>query len=174
MIMERREVGQQIDSVLLPFLQSIDETDTQRLLERLVVDHAEPIIKNIISHKMHVSRGYARGDRVAEDAEEMHGEIIVQLLSRLSRLKERPDGKNVTNFRGYVAAITYSAWHDHLRRKYPQRHLLKNRLRYLLSHRTSFAVWESEDKDWLCGLAAWSHQRSSLAGTRRLQELRGP
>src|SRR6185436_5359521 len=156
MIMERREVGQQIDSVLLPFLQSIDETDTQRLLERLVVDHAEPIIKNIISHKMHVSRGYARGDRVAEDAEEMH------------------DGKNVTNFRGYVAAITYSAWHDHLRRKYPQRHLLKNRLRYLLSHRTSFAVWESEDKDWLCGLAAWSHQRSSLAGTRRLQELRGP
>ncbi|MEK6299740.1 MAG: hypothetical protein AABO41_03390 [Acidobacteriota bacterium] len=171
--MERGEVVQQTDRLLLPFLRAIDESDSQRLLAQLVSDHAEPIITKIIRHKMHVSRGRSGDSRASDDAEEMRGEVLVQLLSRLSQLREKPDERHVNNFRSYVAAITYSAWHEHLRRKYPQRHMLKNRLRYLLAHRPSFAVWEGEDKDWLCGLGAWGNQTKGLAGSRRIQELRG-
>jgi DNA-directed RNA polymerase specialized sigma24 family protein len=173
LLMERREVGQQIDRLLLPFLQAINESESQRLVAQLVSDHADPIIKNIIRHKMHVSVGRSADNRSSEDAEEMHSEIVVQLLSRLSEFKEKPDDKYINNFRSYVAAISYSAWHEHLRRRYPQRHMLKNKLRYLLTHRPSFAVWEAEDKDWLCGLAAWGKQTKGLAGNRRIQELRG-
>jgi DNA-directed RNA polymerase specialized sigma24 family protein len=171
--MERREVEQPVDRLLLPFLQAIDESDSQRLLAQLVSDHAEPIITNIISHKMRVPRGRSAGNRASDDAEEMRGEVLVQLLSRLSRLKDRSDERYVNNFRSYVAAITYSAWHEHLRQKYPQRHMLKNKLRYLLTHRPNFAIWEGENKDWLCGLAGWTNQKKGLAGGRRILELRG-
>ena len=166
-------MGLQIDKLLLPFLRAIDESESQRLVAQLISVHADPIIKNIIRHKMHVPISRSADNRSSEDAEEMHAEIVVQLLSRLSEFKEKPDDKYINNFRSYVAAISYSAWHEHLRRRYPQRHMLKNKLRYLLTHRPSFAVWEAEDKDWLCGLAAWGKQTKALTGGRRIQELRG-
>jgi hypothetical protein len=171
--MERREARHEIDRLLLPLLQAKDEGASERVLAQLVCDHAEPIIKNIIRHKMHVPLGRPADNRSGEDAEEIHGEIIVQLLSRLNEFKDQPDDKYITNFRSYVAAISYSAWHKHLRRKYPQRHILKNKVRYLLTHRSSFAVWENQDQAYLCGLATWNNQNKALAGNRRIQELRG-
>ena len=96
--MERREVGQQIDKLLLPFLQEIDESESQRLVAQLVSVHADPIIKNIIRHKMHVPISRSADNRSSEDAEEMHAEIVVQLLSRLSAFKEKPDDKYINNF----------------------------------------------------------------------------
>jgi DNA-directed RNA polymerase specialized sigma24 family protein len=171
--METREARQQIDKLLLPFIQATDEEDSQRLLTLLVSDHADPIIKSIVRHKLHLPFGYLSESRLSEDAEEISSEILVQVLSRLRELKEKPDEKNINNFRSYVASITYSVWHEHLRQKYPQRHTLKNKLRYLLTHRSSFAVWEGEDREHLCGFAAWENQKRTPSGARRIQELRG-
>lgn len=169
--MEPREAAQQIDAVLLPFIQAKDEAVAQRLLTQLVVDYAEPIIRNIVRHKLRLPAGFSSDSRLSEDAEEMRSEVLVQLLTRLSELKENPGEKNINNFQGYVAAITYSAWHEHLRRKHPQRHTLKTKLRYLLTHRASFAVWEGGDKQLLCGLAGWENQKTAIAATRRIKEL---
>jgi len=169
--MEPRETAQQIDALLLPFVRARDEAESQQLLTQLVVDHAEPIIRNIVKHKLRVPAGFSSDSRSGEDAEDMRSEVLVQLLSRLSELKENPAEKGINNFQGYVAAITYSAWHEHLRRKHPQRHMLKNKLRYLLTHRASFAVWEGDDKQLLCGLAGWENQESAITATRRIKEL---
>jgi len=171
--METREAMQQIDKLLLPFLHATDEEDSQRLLTQLVSDHADPIIKSIVRHKLHLPLGYLSDSRLSEDAEDISSEILVQVLSRLRKLKEEPDEKYINNFRSYVAAITYSVWHEHLRQKYPQRHMLKNKLRYLLTHRPTFAVWVGEDREHLCGLAAWENQKKAPSGARRIQELRG-
>ena len=52
-----------------------------------------------------------------------------------------------------------------LRRKFPRRSRLKNRLRYLLSHDRAFALWTSESSGLLGGFAWWrdkqtpTHQR---------------
>lgn len=161
----------QIDAVLLPFVQARDEAVSEQLLAQLVVDHAEPIIRNIVKHKLRVATGSSSDSRSGEDAEDMRSEVLLQLLSRLGELKENPDEKYINNFEGYVAAITYSAWHEHLRRKHPQRHMLKNKLRYLLTHRATFAVWEGEDRQLLCGLAGWTNQKSAIAASRRIKEL---
>jgi hypothetical protein len=169
--MEQREARQQIDQILLPFVQAKDEAVSQQLLERLVVDHAEPVIRNIVRHKLRVSAGSSSDSRSGEDAEEMRSEVMLQLLSRLGELKENPNEKYINNFQGYVAAITYSAWHEHLRRKHPERHQLKNKLRYLLSHRDTFAVWEGDDRQLLCGLSGWVNQKKTPSATRRIKEL---
>ena len=170
LIMEQREAAQVIDAVLLPFLEARDETLSQQLLAHLVVDHAEPIIKDIVRHKLRAP-GFSSDSRSSDDAEDIRSEVVVQLLSRLNELREDPADKYINNFQGYVAAITYSVWHDHLRRKHPQRHLLKNRLRYLLTHRETFAVWEGDDRQLLCGLSAWANQNAKPAATRLLKEL---
>lgn len=166
-----QETAQQIDAVLLPFVRERDEAVSQQLLTHLVVDHAEPIIRNIVKHKLRVPAGFSSDSRSGEDAEDMRSEVLVQLLSRLSELREKPGEKGINNFPGYVAAITYSAWHEHLRRRHPQRHLLKNKLRYLLTHRASFAIWEGDNKQLLCGLAGWENQESAITATRRVKEL---
>jgi len=169
--MEQREARQQIDQILLPFVQATDEAVSQHLLEQLVVDHAEPVIRNIVRHKLRVSAGFSSDSRSGEDAEEMRSEVMLQLLSRLGELKENPNERYINNFQGYVAAITYSAWHEHLRRKHPERHQLKNKLRYLLLHRDTFAVWEGEDRQLLCGLSGWANQKKTPSATRRIKEL---
>jgi len=169
--MEQREARQEIDQILLPFIQATDEAVSQQLLEQLVVDHAEPVIRNIVRHKLRVSAGSSSDSRSGEDAEEMRSEVMLQLLSRLGELKENPNEKYINNFQGYVAAITYSAWHEHLRRKHPERHQLKNKLRYLLSHRDTFAVWEGDYRQLLCGLSGWANQKKTPSATRRIKEL---
>jgi RNA polymerase sigma factor (sigma-70 family) len=169
--MEPREAAHQIDAVLLPFVQAKDESVSQQLLAQLVVDHAEPIIRNIVRLKLRVSAGLSSDSRSAEDAEDMRSEVMLQLLSRLGELRENPKVKYINNFQGYVAAITYSAWHEYLRRKHPQRHLLKNKLRYLLTHRDTFAVWEGDDRQLLCGFSGWANQKTTPSATTRIKEL---
>lgn len=165
------EAARQIDAVLLPFVQATDEAVSQQLLAQLVVDHAEPTIRNIVRHKLRLGAGFPSDSRSADDAEDMRSEVMVHLLSRLGQLREDPDENYIKNFQGYVAAITYSAWHEHLRRKHPQRHLFKNKLRYLLTHRESFAVWEGDERQILCGVSGWANQKASPAATRRIKEL---
>ena len=56
--------------------------------------------------------------------------------------------------------------------RYPQRHHLKNKLRYMVTHQQGLALWESDDQEWLCGLVEWQGQHKPFASMRRLEELR--
>jgi hypothetical protein len=49
----------------------------------------------------------------------------------------------------------YHACNEYLRRRYPNRHRLKTRLRYLLSTDQKFAIWEGDLVEWLCGFSTW-------------------
>jgi RNA polymerase sigma factor (sigma-70 family) len=162
------EAASPVDELLLPFLQAADEKESQRLVAHLVSRHAEPIIQSIIRYKM---SGRSSGNPQGSDAEDVHADILVQLLSRLRDLKNKSGENPISNFRSYVAVVSYNACHKHLRRKYPQRHSLKNRLRYLLTHLPAFATWEGDDRQTYCGLATWERQKSPVAGAR-LQQLR--
>lgn len=170
--MDRQTTTRQIDALLLPFLYSEDEAESENVLSRLISEHAEPIIKGIIGSKLHVFRAGGNQSQ-KQDTEDVHSEVVVQLLTRLYDCKAAPDDHHIGDFRGYVAVITYNACHQHLRQRYPQRWRLKNRLRYLLTHQESFALWENNEKDWLCGFAAWRDQKhSSAARAGQLQQLR--
>ena len=164
---------QNIDKILLPFLQARNESESENLLARLVYEYADPVIKGILKRKLGVSLTVADGSYDNQNALEIAGDVHALLLAHLDRLKRQPAAAAIHNFRGYVAIKTYSAYNAYLRRKHPERWRLKNRLRYLFSHHPSFALWENAEGEWLCGLAAWQHDRAKQAvGVRHRGQLR--
>jgi DNA-directed RNA polymerase specialized sigma24 family protein len=141
------------------------------LLADIIHERARPIIKNIIRAKLRVSFSEQDGQHLNQDALEIGSEVTGTLLAELQSLKSFPRQKTINNFPNYVAVVTFNACYDYLRRKYPQRHSLKNKLRYLFTHRDEFALRESADGEWLCSESARRAQPRSAGAERRLQEL---
>jgi RNA polymerase sigma factor (sigma-70 family) len=166
--MDELGVQTETDPLLLPFLNAGAEAEALDLLTALIRGHAEPVIKAIIGHKLRV---FLDG-RAAQEAEDVHGDVVLQLLAKLRELKADQGARGIGNFRSYVAVTTHHACHEYLRRKYPQRWRLKNRLRYLLTHHETFALWGDEGEEWLCGFGAWRGRRKGAVEASRLEGLR--
>jgi RNA polymerase sigma factor (sigma-70 family) len=156
-----------IDEVLLPFLREADEAKSQRLLTELISSIAEPIVKSIVHRNL---RAYPV--QLGQDAEDVCGEALMRLLARLRSLKDSSQDQAVENFRSYVAATAFRACYGHLRKKYPRRHSLKNKVRYVLTHRRGLALWETGESQWLCGIETWRSGKREAAQASRLRELR--
>lgn len=149
------------DPVLLTFLQATDDRESQGLLTDLLTRHAQPVSQGIIRRKLHDSRQ-------ALDAEDIYGEIRLRLLRQLRHIKENPSERLIHDFRRYVAAITYHAWEEYLRGRYPRRAHLKNRIRYLLTRRGGFALWRNDNNEWICGLSHWREKTAAIVpGARK-------
>jgi RNA polymerase sigma factor (sigma-70 family) len=142
------------DPLLHPFLQAEDESEAQLFLDQLIAEHAQPLVRDITRSKLRAFRP-GSGTSPVPEAEDVCGEVVVQLLGRLRDLRGDPQDDTIANFRSYVAAVAHNSCTETLRRKYPERHRLRNRLRYLLSHDPRFALWEGRQGSLLCGLAEW-------------------
>ena len=79
--------------------------------------------------------------------------VHLRVIGRLQALCEAPDDA-VAAFEDYVATLTYNVLHDHLRRRYPERTRLRNRLRYVLTRDPRLALWDTPAGP-AAGLAAW-------------------
>jgi len=173
------------DPLLLPLLRAASWQESDTLLEQLIRKYAEPVIREIVNFKLRVCLGHKTAGQREDEAEDLFAEIVVRLLDRLHQLKEDPANKGIVNLRSYVAVTAYNSCDEFLRRKYPLRHSLKNKLRYLLTHREGLALWEADDERWLCGFSRWVDQRQqtrshsgkgSLSGIRNIiaEDLNGP
>ena len=78
----------------------------------------------------------------------------------------------IADFRSYVAGITHRTFADYLRRKYPLRHSLRNKLRYFLTHQPDFALWKTDQEFW-CGFSRWDGRatRADEPSSQRLQQV---
>lgn len=157
----RSEDANRVDSLLLPLMRIDSPVDSDDALSRLITEHARPVIRGIIKKRLHVSLNKADGRLDNQDALEIDCAIQVELIVALRRM-QREGEPCINNFQGYVAAITFNACHDYLRRKYPRRHSLQNKLRYLLRQHPDFSIWEI-DGAMYCGLTAWRFQRRAPA-----------
>lgn len=166
--MSRSNSAQANDTLLIPFVRVEDEAEAQRLLAELITEQATPLIKAIIRRKL---QSYTDGARAGE-AEDVHSAAALSLLTRLRACREKPEQMPVADFRGCVIGIAQHACYDHLRRKFPQRHALKSRLRYLLTHQAGLALWEDEDRERLCGYAAWQARKARRAAQAEIIRLR--
>jgi hypothetical protein len=169
--MKGLEIKESSDELLRPFLTAAGEAESQSLLAGIISEHAEPIITGILKAKLRVSLSQQDGRHLNQDALEINSEVKATLLASLQSLKDHTQQKTINNFQNYVAVVTFNACYDYLRRKYPRRHSLKNRLRYLLAHRAHLAVWESADGDWLCGETNWRERRRDAEADRRLHAI---
>lgn len=161
------EEGQR--ALLERYLNERDHAVAQECLGELLSEYVEPVVREITRYKSRLN-GTSNSNHEAQDEEDIRSEVVLQLISRLRDLRSSRAETPIENLRGYVAATTYNAYHKYLRAKYPARWRLKNRLRYLLNHRGSFAVWENESGEYLCGLAAWPR---NLAGRSSASEQQG-
>jgi RNA polymerase sigma factor (sigma-70 family) len=125
---------------------------SEQLLQDLV-ETARPTIESVVRRRLAFSKS---GE--AQDREDVCGEVVLELLRRLRGLRDGESTSTIESFSSYVAAAADHACDEYLRRKYPQRRRLKNKLRYILSSEPRFALWEktgSQSSEWLCGLRVW-------------------
>lgn len=169
--MEGLEIKDESDEMLRHFLQAAGAMESENSLTMIISEYAEPVIKGIIKAKLRVSLSLHDGDHLNQDALEISSSVKETILTELRGLKSNPRRKAIKDFQGYVAIVTFNACHDYLRRKYPRRHSLKNRLRYLLTHRKDFALWEGERGNLLCGEAHRRGQKRDAHSDNRLRAL---
>ena len=92
-----------MDPVLLPFLRATEPAESDHLLERLVSDHAQPIIRGIVGFHLRASAQPGPPGQEWQDVEDVCGEIVLHLVRRLRECKADPDRQAIHNFHGYVA-----------------------------------------------------------------------
>ena len=159
--------GTQSDDLLLPFIGACSEAESEAALEHLVLTHAQPLIREVVGFKLRATSRWRGAGDDREEVDEVAGEVLVRLLRTLRDYKSSQRAEPIASLRGYVAAMAYNASDQYLRRKYPRRHSLKNRLRYVLTHAPGLELWEGENQKVLCGLTSWGHPKAAGAETLR-------
>ncbi|HKQ99254.1 MAG TPA: hypothetical protein VJT09_01195, partial [Pyrinomonadaceae bacterium] len=135
-----------------------DEGEETAILAALFTEHIAPIVRQILNHKLQFYARHGARQFNHPDVEEVYNDVHMHLLRRLRALKADPTNRPISNMYAYVAAVTRTTCDEYLRRKYPQRRYLKDKLRHQLTTRAEFALWETTDGGWLAGLAYWKDQ----------------
>lgn len=154
-----------IDVLLEPLLTEVSDDQADEILSQLITVHAEPVIKGVIRFKLRLNP-FRETQR--EEADDIHQEVVLQLLTQLQRFRKLPDNHPITDVRGMAAVIAHRTCARWMRRQFPERHALKNRLHYLLTRQRGFALWPDTEGKLLAGFAVWQQQ---LQMTRSLPEV---
>jgi RNA polymerase sigma factor (sigma-70 family) len=146
-----------IDVLLEPLLLAGDDDDhADELLLQLINTHADPVIKGVIRFKLRLS-SYRETQRA--EADDIYQEVLVQLLSLLQKFRSLPTGHPIADLRGMAAVIAHRTCSRWLRRQFPERHALKNRLHYILTRQRGFALWQNAEGQLVAGFARWQEEK---------------
>ena len=167
-IMDARTIQAHGD-LLRAFLEERDQEKSDRLLGELICDHAQPVIRRVLSSRLLI-RGGGIVLTEQQDFDDLVNDVTVRLLNKLNELKRRSDAQSIA-FRSYVAASAYNACNEYLRRKYPERSRLKDKLRYIFTHHDRLALW-FDGEDWLCGFVSWQECGRSSTSSNQLRKFR--
>jgi DNA-directed RNA polymerase specialized sigma24 family protein len=162
-----RKQSAKIDPLLEPLLLPISDDEIDQFLSKLIVSHADPVIKGIISYKLHLNSHRGIGQ---PDAYDIHQEVILQLLAAFKQLRQEPADHPISDLRGLAAVITHRTCSRWMRHQFPERHAFKNRVHYLLIRHSAFAVWQNESKRLVAGLAQWQG-RKEVAAEKQLNQV---
>lgn len=119
------------------------------VLDALIEEEALPVIRAVVM---------ARFRRERHEVDDVCNDVVVSLLRQM-----RNDAE-IASLRSYAAMVAHRACDARLRERYPERHRLRNRIRYVLTHRREFFL-DEEGRGWRCGLA---QQRVRADATDRL------
>ena len=150
-----------MDALLAP-LAAAHGSDAEATLGDLLTTHAAPLIRRIVVRRL----GYANSD-----VDDVCSQVVLQLMLRLRQGVRDGDLTAIEAFDRYIAASAHHGCDHYLRRKYPLRWQLRNRLRYVLEHDSDWSVWRATDETWLCGPVGW--QARPLAVTPAASDLAG-
>src|SRR5689334_25371284 len=157
-----------IDVLLEPLLTEVSDVQADEILSQLITLHAEPVIKGIIRFKLRLN-SFRETQR--EEADDIHQEVVLQLLAQLQRFRKLPVAHPITDVRGMAAIIAHRTCARWMRRQFPERHALKNRLHYLLTRQRGFALWDDDNGKPLAGFAVWQQQKKPTIAARNLSDV---
>lgn len=167
--------SQRIDPLLSPFLEATEETEGEPLV-RLFAEHLNPVIRRALIHKLYPHERSVGREEVEQDMEDVHHEVQLNLLRRLRELKADPAAPPIGNLLNYATTIALNTCDEHLRRRYPLRRSLKDKLRYHLANDPRLVLWEDARAGLVTGLAVWGEgqrQRVATLTTQAIRELLG-
>jgi len=164
-----------IDPLLELLLSATTDEHANELLSQLIAGHAEPVIKGVIRFKL---RFNSHQETQRAEAEDIHQDVVLQLVTQLQRFRKLPALHPITDVRGMAAIIAHRTCARWMRRQFPERHALKNRLHYLLTRQRGFALWDENAKP-VAGFKVWQQQKKTVvrnltdvsAHIRKAQEL---
>jgi DNA-directed RNA polymerase specialized sigma24 family protein len=133
------------DQLVDQWLYETDPESARPLLETLIRDFADPVIRRIVKFKL--------AARQQADVDDVCGNALFNLVARLDRLKSGGAEGAVRNFSGYVAVTAYNACNEYFRARRPAWFSLAMKVRYLATHSPKFAVWETAEGREVCGFA---------------------
>jgi DNA-directed RNA polymerase specialized sigma24 family protein len=163
-----QEFPVKIDPVLEPLLTVTTDEHADELLSKVITEHAEPVIKGVIRFKL---RFNSHQEMQRAEANDIQQDVVLQLVSQLQRFRKLPTAHPITDVRGMAAIIAHRTCARWMRRQFPERHALKNRLHYLLTRQRGFALWEAQNGKLLAGFAVWQQQKKMGARLSDLESL---
>jgi len=128
------------DPILSSLLDAPDAPGREHALERLLVEHVQPVVSRVLGR-------YDEDSLPKDDADDLAATINLRIVRRL---QENAGEDPIQRFDDYVATVAFNVVYAFLRRRYPERTRLKNRLRYVFTHDPRFAMWEI-DGEIVCG-----------------------
>lgn len=118
-----------------------------------VQELTDPIIARELRKHFHVSLRTDDFSEANQDALEMLSDVRVKLLARFGTVED--EGSKVENLEAYARTAANNAFRDYLRKKYPTRLRLSNRVKYILNASDRLDSWQSDDGDLVCGKNGW-------------------
>ena len=156
-----------IDALLEPLLTATSDEHADEVLSQVVAGYAEPVIKGVIRFKL---RFNSHQQTQRAEADDIQQDVVLQLVTQLQRFRKVPEAHPITDVRGMAAVIAHRTCARWMRRQFPERHALKNRLHYLLTRQRGFAIWEDDNGKPLAGFAVWQQQKKSATAARNLSD----
>src|SRR5215217_2086064 len=157
-----------IDALLEPLLTATTDDHADQLLSQLITGHAEPVIKGVIRFKL---RFNSHQETQRAEADDLHQDVVLQLVMQLQRFRKLPATHPITDVRGMAAIIAHRTCARWMRRQFPERHALKNRLHYLLTRQRGFAIWGDDNGKPLAGFSAWQQQKTAARNVFDVENL---
>jgi RNA polymerase sigma factor (sigma-70 family) len=158
-----------MDPLLRRFIDATSETEAERELNLLIEGHALPLAKAIVARKLRPYSGDTTGRSPIDDHDDVVADAMITLVERLQASRSDADLAPIESFSNYAATVIHSACAHQIRRRYPERARLKNRLRYVFSTERRLALW-TVDGDVACGLTEWTGRSIDHAGESALQQ----
>jgi len=161
------------ETLLAQWLQEPDRERASALLDALVRQYADPLVRRIVAFKL-ASLGSRDGGRIQRaDVEDVCGTALYNLLARFERLKGSENHTVVKNFSGYVAATAYNACNEFFRARKPAWLSLVMKMRYLLTHSPKLALWENAEGREVCGFSQLKGREATSLPVRLDQSAAG-
>ena len=159
-----KESPVKIDVLLEPLLAETSDEEADRILSELITVHAEPVIKGVIRFKLRLN------STQRAETDDIHQECVLQLLAQLQRFRKLPNAHPITDLRGMAAIIAHRTCARWMRRLFPERHALKNRLHYMLTRQRGFALWQDDAQNLVAGFSVWQKENKQISD-RKLSDI---